>query len=88
MVLTTKNGGVNNPTSNEMHKYLILRDTIANKQRVFAGDVVELNQAEGYALVANKKAELYKEKPKAKKSDRSVGLKKSEAKPIKKRVKK
>jgi hypothetical protein len=88
MVLTTKNGGVKDPTTTNMHKYLILRDTIANKQRVSVGDIVELDQAQGFDLVANKKAELYKEKPKAKKTNRSVGLKKSETKAVKKRAKK
>ena len=88
-MLTTENGGVKSPTSSiEKHKYLILRDTVANKQRVYVGDVVELDQAQGFDLVANKKAELYKEKPKAKKTNRSVGLKKSESKPVKKRAKK
>ena len=70
MVLTTKNGGVNNPTSTKMHKYIILRDTIANKQRVYVGDIVELDEAQGYALVSNKKAELYKETAKSKKANR------------------
>ena len=88
MVLTTKNGGVNSSAVSTMNKYLILRDTIANKQRVYVGDVIELNNSQGYDLVANKKAELYKEKPKAKKTNRSVGLKKSETKPTKKRAKK
>ena len=88
MVLTTENGGVKNPTSIKMNKYLILRDTVANKQRVSVGDIVELDAAQGFDLVANKKAELYKEKPKAKKTNRSVGLKKSETKPTKKRAKK
>jgi len=87
-MLTTENGGVKSPTSIEKHKYLILRDTVANKQRVYVGDVVELDQAQGFDLVANKKAELYKEKPKAKKTNRSVGLKKSETKAVKKRAKK
>jgi len=87
-MLTTENGGVRNPTSNDKHKYLILRDTVANKQMVYVGDIVELDKAQGFDLVANKKAELYKEKPKAKKTNRSVGLKKSETKPTKKRAKK
>lgn len=89
-MLTTKNGGVKSPTTNKMHKYIILRDTIANKEKVHVGDIVELDEAQGYALVSNKKAELYKEtaKPKAKKANRSVGLKKSETKPVKKRAKK
>jgi len=67
MVLTTKNGGVKDPTTTNMHKYLILRDTIANKQRVSVGDIVELDQAQGFDLVANKKAELYKKSQKQRK---------------------
>ena len=87
-MLTTENGGVKSPTTNKMHKYIILRDTIANQKRVYVGDIVELDEAQGYALVSNKKAELYKETAKPKKANRSVGLKKSETKPVKKRVKK
>lgn len=87
-MLTTKNGGVKSPTTNEVKKYIILRDTIANKQRVYVGDILELDAAQGYALVSNKKAELYKETAKPKKANRSVGLKKSETKPVKKRAKK
>lgn len=87
-MLTTENGGVKSPTSNDKHKYLILRDTVANNKRVSVGDIVELDKAQGFDLVANKKAELYKEKPKAKKANRSVGLKKSETKAVKKRAKK
>lgn len=88
-MLNTENGGVKNPTSStQKHKYLILRDTVANKQRVYVGDIVELDKGQGFDLVANKKAELYKEKPKAKKTNRSVGLKKSETKAVKKRAKK
>lgn len=87
-MLTTKNGGVKNPTTNKMNKYLILRDTIANQQKVYVGDIVELDVAQGYALVSNKKAELYKETAKPKKANRSVGLKKSKTAPVKKRAKK
>jgi len=87
-MLTTKNGGVKSPTfSKEMKKYLILRDTIANKERVRAGDIVELDDATAYQLISCKKAELYKEQPKPKKTNRSVGLKKSDTPKIKKRAK-
>ena len=60
-------------------KCLILSDTVANKQRVNAGDVIELPIDEARALIGLGKAQEHKEKPK-KESDRSVGLKKSEAK--------
>ena len=66
-------------------KYLILQDTVANKEKVKAGDIVELSIDEGRSLVGYGKAEEYKGKPK-KESDRSVGLKKSETK-VKKRSK-
>jgi len=87
-MLTTKNGGVKSPTfSKEMKKYLILRDTVANKQKVSAGDIVELDDATAYQLLSYKKAEPYKEEPKAKKTNRSVGLKKSDTPKLKKRGK-
>ncbi len=66
-------------------KYLILQDTIANKEKVKAGDVIELSIDEGRSLVGYGKAEEYKGKPK-KESNRSVGLEKSETK-VKKRSK-
>ena len=66
-------------------KYLILQNTIANKQKVNAGDVVELSVDEGRSLIGYGKAEEYKGKPK-KETNRSVGLKKSETK-VKKRAK-
>lgn len=66
-------------------KYLILQDTIANKEKVKAGDIVELSIDEGRSLVGYGKAEEYKGKPK-KESNRSVGLEKSETK-VKKRSK-
>ena len=66
-------------------KYLILQNTIANKQKVNAGDVVELSVDEGRSLIGYGKAEEYNGKPK-KETNRSVGLKKSETK-VKKRAK-
>ena len=66
-------------------KYLILQNTIANKQKVNAGDIVELSVDEGRSLIGYGKAEEYKGKPK-KETNRSVGLKKSETK-VKKRAK-
>ncbi len=69
-------------------KNLILKDTVANKQKVNAGDVIELSIDEGRMLIGLNKAEEYKEKPKAKKVDRSVGLETSEVKAPKKRAKK
>ena len=66
-------------------KYLILQDTVANKEKVKAGDVIELSIDEGRSLVGYGKAEEYKGKPK-KESNRSVGLEKSETK-VKKRSK-
>jgi|TARA_R110000782_G_scaffold25957_3_gene67004 hypothetical protein len=81
------NGG-GNPTSLNMKKYLITQDTICNGQRVSAGDVVDITEDEGFNLIACNKAEVYVEKPKAKKTERSVGLETSEVKAPKKRAKK
>tara|TARA_R100000734_G_scaffold19093_2_gene18029 strand:+ start:1278 stop:1526 length:249 start_codon:yes stop_codon:yes gene_type:complete len=78
------NGGSNTPNL-KMMKYKILQDTMANGQKVHAGDVVELPEIEGNTLIAYMKAEVYVAKSKPKKSDRSVGLKKSDTKPTKKR---
>ena len=88
MVLSTnKMGGLISAhlTKGEKMKYLILQDTVANKEKVKAGDIVELPIDEGRSLVGYGKAEEYKGKPK-KESNRSVGLKKSEIK-VKKRNK-
>ena len=88
MVLSTnKMGGLISTRSSkgEKMKYLILQNTIANKQKVNAGDVVELSVDEGRSLIGYGKAEEYKGKPK-KETNRSVGLKKSETK-VKKRAK-
>lgn len=81
------NGG-GNPTTLNMKKFLILKDTVANKIRVHSGDVVEIEESEGYSLCAYNKAEIYVEKPKAKQVERSVGLETSEAPAPKKRAKK
>ena len=91
MVLSTnKMGGLRatHLTQETNMKYLILKDTVANKQKVNAGDVIELSIDEGRMLIGLNKAEEYKEKPKAKKVDRSVGLETSEVKAPKKRAKK
>ena len=88
MVLSTnKMGGLisTHLTKGGKMKYLILQDTVANKEKVKAGDVVELSIDEGRSLVGYGKAEEYKGKPK-KETNRSVGLKKSETK-VKKRSK-
>ena len=84
---TNKMGGLisTHSSKGEKMKYLILQNTIANKQKVNAGDVVELSVDEGRSLIGYGKAEEYKGKPK-KETNRSVGLKKSETK-VKKRVK-
>ena len=81
------NGG-GNPTTLNMKKYTILQDTIANGVKVLAGEVVELNVDVGLQLCAYKKAEIHVEKPKAKITERSVGLETSEVKVPKKRAKK
>ena len=81
------NGG-GNPTALNMKKYTILQDTIANGVKVHAGEVVELNEDVGVQLCAYKKAEIHVEKPKAKITERSVGLETSEVKAPKKRAKK
>ena len=88
MVLSTnKMGGLisTHLTKGEKMKYLILQDTVANKEKVKAGDVIELSIDEGRSLVGYGKAEEYKGKPK-KETNRSVGLEKSETK-VKKRSK-
>ena len=81
------NGGSN--TANLiMKKYLIKSDTIANGKKVHSGDVVELPENIGHELCAYNKAEVHVAKPKAKKEDRSVGLKTSKVKAPKTRAKK
>ena len=81
------NGGSNTPNLN-MKKFLITSDTVANAKRVAAGDVIELPEHVGYELCAYNKAEVYIEKPKAKKEDRSIGLKTSKTKTVKTKSKK
>jgi len=88
MVLSTNNMGgliATQLKKGEYMKYLILTDTVANKAKVKAGDVVELSIDEGRSLIGYGKAEEYKGKPK-KETNRSVGLEKSETK-VKKRSK-
>tara|TARA_R100001015_G_scaffold12560_1_gene5365 strand:- start:900 stop:1172 length:273 start_codon:yes stop_codon:yes gene_type:complete len=90
VVLTTKKMGGAIATQlkkGEFMKYLILTDTVANKEKVKAGDVVELPVDEGRALVGYGKAEEYKGKAK-KETNRSVGLEESDAPKPKKRTKK
>ena len=81
------NGGGNSTILN-MKNYLILKDTMAAGQKVVAGDIVELNEDVGNQLVGYHKAEETSKKPKAKKSNRSVGLETSEVTAPKKRAKK
>ena len=81
------NGGSNTPNLN-MKKYLIKSDTVANGKKVHAGDVVELPENIGHEPCGYGKAEIHVEKPKAKKEDRSVGLKTSKVKAPKTRAKK
>jgi len=63
-----------------MNKYLILSDTVADKKNVKAGDIVELAESDGNALISYNKAELTTADAKKKSSNRSVGLKKSSKK--------
>jgi hypothetical protein len=81
------NGGGNSANFN-MKKFLITKDTIANGQKVSAGDIVELKEDVGHELCAYGKASVHIEKPKAEKEDRSVGLKTSKVKAPKTRAKK
>ena len=81
------NGGGNSANFN-MKKFLITKDTIANGQKVIAGDIVELKEDVGHELCAYGKASVHIEKPKAEKEDRSVGLKTSKVKAPKTRAKK
>ena len=90
MVLSTNNMGgliATQLKKGEYMKYLILTDTVANKEKVKAGDLVELSIDEGRSLIGYGKAEEYKGKPK-KETNRSVGLEKSETTKPKKRSKK
>ena len=81
------NGGGNSANFN-MKKFLITKDTIANGQKVSAGDIVELKEDVGHELCAYGKASVHIKKPKAEKEDRSVGLKTSKVKAPKTRAKK
>lgn len=67
-----------------MKKYLILSDTVAGGKKVRAGDVVELKEDEGHVLCDYGKAHPHVEQQ-TKKSDRSVGLKESDAPKVSKR---
>ena len=77
------NGGSNTPIFT-MKKYLILNDTVAGGKKVRAGDIVELKEDEGHVLCDYGKAHPHIEQ-KTKKSDRSVGLEKSDAPKVSKR---
>ena len=92
MVLTTEKaeGVISSALSkkeNDMKKYLILSDTLADSKFVKAGVVVELSTDEGNTLIGYKKAELYTKKETKKQSNRSVGLKTSDTSKPKKRSK-
>jgi|TARA_R100001443_G_scaffold69282_1_gene77840 hypothetical protein len=72
----------------ETMKILILQDTVANKQRVHAGDIVEVEQTEGNILIGYGKASVSDGKKKEKKeTNRSVGLENSDKPAPKKRSK-
>jgi hypothetical protein len=63
-----------------MKSYMILKSCIAGGQRRQAGDVVDLPDSEGNALISMRRCELTSAAPaKSAKSDRSVGLAGSEA---------
>tara|TARA_R100001460_G_scaffold73915_6_gene114851 strand:- start:2423 stop:2689 length:267 start_codon:yes stop_codon:yes gene_type:complete len=88
VVLTTKNLEGEMPSSLEKNmKVLILSNTVANKQKVSAGDVIDLSYDEAQSLISYKKAEVYKGTAK-KESNRSVGLEKSDKPKPKTRSKK
>tara|TARA_R100000329_G_scaffold151428_1_gene147512 strand:+ start:7420 stop:7677 length:258 start_codon:yes stop_codon:yes gene_type:complete len=85
--MTTKNlGGERPPHLEKNMKVLILSDTVANQQRVSAGDVIEVSYDEARSLISYKKAEEYKGSAK-KESNRSIGLEKSDKPKPKKRSK-
>jgi len=67
-------------------KILILQDTIANQKKVFAGDVIEVEQSEANILIGYGKSKV-SNKTEKKESNRSVGLKSSDAPKPKKRSK-
>ena len=68
-------------------KVIILSDTVANKEKVSAGDIIEVSYDEGISLISYKKAEVYEGSPK-KETNRSVGLEKSDKPKPKTRSKK
>ena len=72
-----------------MKKFKILSDTVANGQRVHAGDIIELPEHIGHELCAYGKAEPHTGSTlKKEESNRSVGLEKSKTPAPKKRAKK
>jgi hypothetical protein len=77
------NGGSNTPIFT-MKKYLILTDTVANRKKIRAGEVIELSEEEGRSLCSYGKAEVFVEQE-SKKVDRSVGLEQSDAPKVSKR---
>jgi hypothetical protein len=88
VVLTTKNlGGERPPFLEKNMKVIILSDTVANKEKVSAGDIIEVSSDEAISLISYKKAEEYKGSPK-KETNRSVGLEKSDKPKPKTRSKK
>jgi|TARA_R110001599_G_scaffold92688_3_gene242431 hypothetical protein len=68
-------------------KILILADTIANKQKVSVGDVIEVDRLEGQDLIGYKKASVFVGKEK-KETNRSIGLESSDQPTPKKRARK
>jgi hypothetical protein len=72
-----------------MKKFKILSDTVADGQRVHAGDIVELPEHIGHELCAYGKAEPHTgSTSKKEESNRSVGLEESKTPAPKKRAKK
>ena len=65
----------------------LLYNLVLDNKKVKAGDIVELSDEEGNTLIGYKKAELSTVKETKKKTDRSVGLEKSETPSPKKRSK-
>tara|TARA_S200002703_G_scaffold60169_1_gene52062 strand:+ start:1250 stop:1534 length:285 start_codon:yes stop_codon:yes gene_type:complete len=77
--------GPSNPSNEVPMPYVILKGCMAAGQRRSAGDVVDLGQDEANNLISMGRA-AKADAPSPKPADRSVGLKKSDAPAVKKRI--
>ena len=77
--------GPSNPSNEVPMPYVILKGCMAAGQRRSAGDVVDLGPDEANNLISMGRA-AKADAPSPKPADRSVGLKKSDAPAVKKRI--